>query len=246
MTYALHCNGATSRARGIFPPMNTDPFHQLKAALQTAGALTDQSLKEIERLSIQNEELRADRDKFKNALYGHVEYPSIGEAWEKAAQYQLERDQLKQQLAQAQVASLRHGEVTWLREENDRLSDEAKRLEADAAAMREFIEKSECGRKCCDGHFYMEFSSDGTSTSTERIRCEICESKRQLLSTTAGRSLLERLERYRVAMQELTDAIYGDYRRMKLYMSKGSSLTGGEQRIVTAYDNAREALKDTP
>lgn len=38
--------------------MNTNPFHQLKTALQTAGALTDQSLKEIERISLQNEEMR--------------------------------------------------------------------------------------------------------------------------------------------------------------------------------------------
>lgn len=63
------------------------------------------------------------------------------------------------------------------------------------------------------------------------------------LSPDEAKRLEAQCAAMREALQELTDAIYGDYRRMKLYASKASSLTDQEQRIVTAYDNARQALK---
>lgn len=64
----------------------------------------------IEALRTEIEDLRKEREdalnvaaKYKAALYGHVEYPSTGSAWEKAAEYQLERDKIQSKLSESQA-----------------------------------------------------------------------------------------------------------------------------------------------
>lgn len=176
--------------------MNTNPFDQLKTALQTAGALTDQSLKEVERLQ----------------------------------QQQLPQDywQIKKQLAQAQAELEKAYAFVPGFAECERLHDEAKRLEADAAAVKQAWELAS---NRIDANF---------SHVPEALRARDWIGHvmhKAIYESTAGRSLLERLERYEKALN-----FYADEKHwLDENFPHGDYLS---HALVDKGEQAREALKD--
>jgi uncharacterized coiled-coil DUF342 family protein len=67
---------------------------------EVAGTASGATFVTIKNLTAERDAALDQAFKFKAALYGHVEYPSTGSAWEKAAEYKLEIEKLKAELTQ--------------------------------------------------------------------------------------------------------------------------------------------------
>ena len=165
----------------------------------------------------------------------------------------LERELNHQVLNNLLRSCLKHieeleGEVTHMRQrihdlgptvkdnQISQLQSQLRERDADCAVERlPLVEK----QLELEAHWHSVFKqkSEELSASLEAREELICS-----LTKEKG-NLLERLQKAEAALLELKDACWSDYRRWKLYLSKGDKLTEAEQRIFNAWEKAQEALQ---